>query len=140
MKVPPAAIGLALLASLASGAPPPVEQSASGSDPARVERLRAAKMPALTQPVLFDTPAADAILAALEVFPPDNPWNQVVSGFSPQTRVILTALKRYGMFVADNGIEWAVSLAPDERIPALDQELRRVTGADFEVVMPPRKQ
>jgi hypothetical protein len=352
MKVPPATIGLALLASLALGAPPPVEQSASGSDPARVERLGAAKMPALTQPVLFDTPAADAILAALEVFPPDNPWNQVVSGwplhpnsrqivasvgaakplranadmsfvlvppgqprvqvkllgypaesdpgpypvpdnlpienwpagfhrqpelraltlddvqrdrrnldgdrhalivdpvhrmlyefyqmrktdagwqcaqasifdlksnrlrpagwtsadaaglpifpavvrfdelqrgsvdhplrvtvrrtrrafvapathfassltgqnlprmgerfrlrqdfdlsgFSPHTRLILTALKRYGMFVADNGIEWAVSLAPDDRIPALDQELRRVTGADFEVVMPPGKQ
>jgi hypothetical protein len=61
-----------------------------------------------------------------------------VSGFSPEVRVILTALKRYGMFVADNGIEWAISVAPDERIPPLHEELRRVKGADFEVVTPPR--
>jgi hypothetical protein len=37
-------------------------------------------MPAITKPVLFDTPEADAILAALQVFPPDNAWNQDVSG------------------------------------------------------------
>jgi hypothetical protein len=61
-----------------------------------------------------------------------------VSGFSPEVRAILTALKRYGMFVADNGIEWAISLAPDERIPALHEELRRVKGMDFEVVTPPQ--
>ena len=352
IKLPHTAFGLALLACLAAGAAPGAEQPVSGSDPARVERLRAAKMPAITQPLLFDTPAADAIFAALEVFPPDNPWNQVVSAwplhpnsrqivasvgaakplranadmgfvlvppdqprievkvlgysgesdagpypvpdnlpienwpagfhrqaelrtltlddaqrdrlnlggdrhalivdparrllyefyqmrktdggwqcaqasifdlksnqlrpagwtsadaaglpifpavvrfdelqrgsidhalrvtvrrtrrafvapathfaspltdenlprmgerfrlrqnfelssFSPQTRVILTALQRYGMFVADNGIEWAISLAPDERIPALDKELRLLTGADFEVVVPPAKQ
>src|ERR1044071_2849848 len=47
-------------------------------DPARLERIKAAKMPAITKPVSFDTPEADAILAALEVFPPDNPWNLVV--------------------------------------------------------------
>jgi hypothetical protein len=32
----------------------------------------------------------------------------------------------------------AISVAPDERIPALHEELRRVKGADFEVVTPPR--
>ena len=37
-------------------------------------------MPAITAPVMFDTPAADRILAALQVFPPDNPWNQDISG------------------------------------------------------------
>lgn len=36
-------------------------------------------MPKITQPVLFDTPEADAILAALQVFPPGNPWNQDIS-------------------------------------------------------------
>ncbi len=59
------------------------------------------------------------------------------SGFSPEVRTILVALKRYGMFVADNGIEWAISVAPDERIPVLHEELRRVKGSDFEVVVPP---
>ncbi len=37
-------------------------------------------MPRITRPVMFDTPEADAILAALPVFPPDNPWNQDISG------------------------------------------------------------
>ena len=60
-----------------------------------------------------------------------------VSGFSPEARTILVALKHYGMFVADNGIEWAISVAPDERIPVLHEELRRVKGSDFEVVTAP---
>src|SRR5712692_2272595 len=37
------------------------------------------KMPAVTKPVLFHTPEADKILAALQVFPPDNPWNEDIS-------------------------------------------------------------
>ncbi len=60
-----------------------------------------------------------------------------VSGFAPEARTILVALKRYGMFVADNGIEWAISVAPDERIPVLHEELRRMKGSDFEVVVAP---
>jgi hypothetical protein len=39
-------------------------------------------MPPITRPILFDTPEADAVLAALQVFPPDNPWNQDVSGLA----------------------------------------------------------
>src|SRR5499426_4796742 len=35
--------------------------------------------PKITRPVMFDTPEADRILAALQVFPPDNPWNQDIS-------------------------------------------------------------
>jgi hypothetical protein len=60
-----------------------------------------------------------------------------VSKFSPEVKAILTALKRYGAFVADNGIEWAVSVAPDPRIPDLHVELRQVKGSDFEVIQPP---
>jgi hypothetical protein len=59
------------------------------------------------------------------------------SGFSPEVKTILEALKRYGTLVADNGLEWAVSVAPDERIPLLHTELRKVKGSDFEVVTPP---
>src|SRR5438045_6381979 len=35
--------------------------------------------PAITRPILFNTPEADRILAALQVFPPDNPWNEDIS-------------------------------------------------------------
>ena len=37
------------------------------------------KMPEITDPVLFNAPQADKILAALQVFPPDNPGNEDVS-------------------------------------------------------------
>ncbi len=57
--------------------------------------------------------------------------------FSPEVKTILEALKRYGMLNADNGIDWAISVAPDERIPVLHDELRKVKGSDFEVVTPP---
>jgi len=60
-----------------------------------------------------------------------------VSGFSPAVQTILKGLKKYGMFVADNGIEWAISVAPDERIGNMYEELRRVKGSAFEVVAAP---
>ncbi|MSR60373.1 MAG: hypothetical protein EXS05_22480 [Planctomycetaceae bacterium] len=59
------------------------------------------------------------------------------SRFTPETRALLEGLKRYGMFVADNGIEWAVSVAPDPRIRPMHEELRKIKGSDFEVVVPP---
>ena len=57
------------------------------------------------------------------------------SGLPRADRVILEALKRYGMLVADNGSSWYISGAPDPRWN--NDELHRlneVTGADFEVV------
>jgi hypothetical protein len=59
------------------------------------------------------------------------------SKFSPEVKTILEGLKRYGMLVADNGLDWALSCAPDPRIPVLHDELRKVKGSDFEVVVPP---
>ncbi|WP_020469273.1 hypothetical protein [Zavarzinella formosa] len=56
-----------------------------------------------------------------------------ISGFSPHVQAILKGLKKYGMFVADNGGDWRMSVAPDERIKGLD-ELRKIKGSDFEVV------
>lgn len=36
-------------------------------------------LPEIKQPVMFNTPEADKVLSALQVFPPDNPWNEDVS-------------------------------------------------------------
>jgi hypothetical protein len=55
--------------------------------------------------------------------------------FPRQARVVLVALKRYGMLLADNGSSWFVSGAPDRRWS--NEQLRtlsRVHGSDFEVV------
>jgi hypothetical protein len=62
-----------------------------------------------------------------------------ISRFSPSVQAILKGLKKYGMFVADNGIDWAISVAPDERIPLLHEELRRIKGSAFEVVQKPEQ-
>jgi hypothetical protein len=62
-----------------------------------------------------------------------------VAKFTPPVQAILKGLKKYGMLVADNGIDWAISVTPDERIPVLHEELRKIKGADFEVVEAPRR-
>jgi hypothetical protein len=58
-----------------------------------------------------------------------------ISGFPPEVQVILRALKKYGMFVADNGSNWFISGAHDPRWndDALGN-IRYVRGQDFEVV------
>ena len=58
-----------------------------------------------------------------------------ISGFTPAMQVILRAMKKYGLIVADNGSNWYISGAPDPRWN--DSELAtlsRVKGSDFEVV------
>lgn len=58
-----------------------------------------------------------------------------LSGFSPQARVILVALKRYGMLLADNGSSWYVTGVSDARWnDDVLHQLSRVTGRDLEVV------
>jgi hypothetical protein len=56
-------------------------------------------------------------------------------GFPRQARIVLEALKRYGMLVADNGSDWHITGAPDPRW-SNDQlhALHRVPGSAFEVV------
>ena len=58
-----------------------------------------------------------------------------ISGFSRQPRIVLRALKRYGMMVADNGSDWYISGAPSPRWnnDAL-HTLEKVEGRHFEVV------
>ncbi len=57
------------------------------------------------------------------------------SGFGPQSRVVLRALKRYGMLLADNGSPWFLSGAPSRGWDNDDLHgLGRVRGSDFEVV------
>jgi hypothetical protein len=58
-----------------------------------------------------------------------------VRPFPRQSRAVLTALKRYGMILADNGAPWFVSGAPSRGWDNDDlHALGRVTGSDFEVV------
>jgi hypothetical protein len=60
----------------------------------------------------------------------------IPANFSPQTKIILTALKKYGLILADNGSNWYISGSPnpgwdDDR---LVNELSQVFGSNFEAV------
>ncbi|HEY6298886.1 MAG TPA: hypothetical protein VIW95_04510 [Candidatus Binatus sp.] len=58
-----------------------------------------------------------------------------ISSFSPQNQVILAALKKYGMILADNGSAIYLSGAPDTRWNNSDLHLLgSVSAADFDVV------
>jgi hypothetical protein len=58
-----------------------------------------------------------------------------ISGFPPDMQVLLRAMKEYGIILADNGSNWYVSGAPDER---WDNDMLHLldvlTGNDFEAV------
>lgn len=60
----------------------------------------------------------------------------IPASFSKESRAILQAMKTYGMIVADNGSNWFVSGAPDDRWDndRLSAELSSVKGEQFEVI------
>jgi uncharacterized membrane protein YgcG len=59
-----------------------------------------------------------------------------ISRFSAPVRVILQAMKTYGLILADNGSAWYISGAPDSRWDndMLVSELAQIKGSDFEAV------
>jgi hypothetical protein len=58
-----------------------------------------------------------------------------ISGYGRQARVVLQALKTYGMILADNGSPWYISGASNPHFNDDDlHALGKITGADFEVV------
>jgi hypothetical protein len=58
-----------------------------------------------------------------------------ISGFPTDVQVILAALKKYGMILADNGSSWFISGAPHESWNnSVLHELHQVFGSDFEAV------
>jgi hypothetical protein len=58
-----------------------------------------------------------------------------ISGFPPQARAVLRALKLYGIIVADNGSDWYITGAPSKHWNDDDlHTLGQVKGKNFEVV------
>jgi hypothetical protein len=58
-----------------------------------------------------------------------------ISGFSPANQVIMTALKQYGMILADNGSAIYISGMPDNNWNNNDLgALKSITASSFEVV------
>ena len=59
-----------------------------------------------------------------------------ISKFSQQTQVILRAMKKYGMILADNGGAWFFEGVPNPNwnSEAMSEEMRKIKGSEFEVV------
>jgi len=58
-----------------------------------------------------------------------------LADFHGQSLIILRALKRYGLIVADNGSPWYITGAPDPRWNDEDlEQIKRVPGSAFEAV------
>jgi len=72
--------------------------------------------------------------------PPMGMWcrlksSYVIDGFPSSVQVILKALKKHGMILADNGSNFFISGAPDPRWSPEDlKTIERVKGRDFEVI------
>jgi len=58
-----------------------------------------------------------------------------VSGYSANLQIILTAMKKYGIILADIGSNMYISGAPDERWNNDDlQKLGQIAASNFEVI------
>ena len=64
--------------------------------------------------------------------------NFPMTGLSPATATVVTAMKTYGLILADNGSDWFLTGDSDDRwdplMDVLVPELRTVHGSDFEVL------
>ena len=58
-----------------------------------------------------------------------------ISSFSPHAQAIAKGMKKYGLIVADTGLDWLISVSPDERIQGTD-DLKKFKSSDFEFVVP----
>jgi hypothetical protein len=58
-----------------------------------------------------------------------------ITGYPPDVRVILLALQRYGMLLADNGSNWFITGVPDDRWDNDNlRQLRSIVGNNLEFV------
>jgi hypothetical protein len=58
-----------------------------------------------------------------------------ISGYGDQARIVLQALKTYGMILADNGSPWYVTGAPSTSWnDSVLHTLGQISGSAFEVV------
>ena len=58
-----------------------------------------------------------------------------ISGFAPPVQVMLRALQKYGMILADNGSSWYLCGAPDNRWDNdMLHQITQLQGSDFEAV------
>jgi hypothetical protein len=78
-------------------------------------------LPEITKPVVFGTPEADRILTALQVFPPDNPWNEDVSErpLHPRSAAIIETIGRDEPLDYNLDMSFVIVPASQKRVPVV---------------------
>ena len=73
-------------------------------------------------------------------YPPMGAWFRLkgsfdMKGYSKQARVVLTAMRHYGLILADNGSPWYFQGTSDSHWPpSLIAELKRIPASAFEAI------
>ena len=75
--------------------------------------------PAITEPTLFDTPAADRILEHLQIFPPDNPWHEDIRSrpVAPDSDAIIGSIGREGALGFNLDMNFVLVPPTQPRVP-----------------------
>ncbi|HEX4613788.1 MAG TPA: hypothetical protein VH092_36745, partial [Urbifossiella sp.] len=96
------------------------------TDPARLDRLKKTPLPKIDRPVAFNTPAADAVCAALEVFPPDNPWNTLVTDWPvhPRSKQIVATVGAEKPLRANQDMAFVIVPPGQPRVPLAGLEYK----------------
>lgn len=105
---------LAKLAGIPSTAP-----SASGAARTNHEGRALPPLPKFDKPILFHTPEADAIAASMQIFPPNNAWNEDVSmcPVHPESAAMIANLAPgRGIFV-DFSFSWVFVPPEQPKLP-----------------------
>ena len=97
---------------------------------ARGEARSRPAIPKIDRPIPFNTPEADRILEDLQVFPPDDPWNQDVSRWPvhPNSRNIVASIGRDKPLAVQPGHELHPGAARPEARRGQDHGLSRRVG------------
>ncbi|MCZ7643764.1 MAG: hypothetical protein M5U26_00535 [Planctomycetota bacterium] len=67
-------------------------------------------LPKFDKPILFNTPESDAILSCLQLFPPNNPWNEDVlkNPVHPDSEAMIAAIGAGIALHVDFGHNWVI--------------------------------
>jgi hypothetical protein len=93
------------------------------------DESRAPRTPKFAKPVLFNTPEADAILATIQVFPKNNPWNEDISRrpVHPDSDAIVASVGRDRFMHVNRDMAFVV-VPPSQ--PRLEVKIREAEESD----------
>src|SRR5207244_5129330 len=77
------------------------------------------KVPEFDAPVMFNTPQADKVLAAMQIFPADNPWNEDVSKrpVAPNSRQMIAAIGADKRLACNRDMSFILVPPNQKRVP-----------------------